>query len=39
VPGFLLPGQSVFFQVITLAPQLPNPPSPGTSQGLELIVQ
>jgi len=39
VPGFLLPGQSVFFQVITLAPQLPNPPSPGTSQGLQLIVQ
>jgi hypothetical protein len=39
VPAFLLAGQSVYFQAITLAPNLPNPPSPGTSQGLEVIFQ
>jgi len=39
VPGILLAGQSVYLQAITIAPNQPNPPSLGTSQGLQAIFQ
>jgi hypothetical protein len=38
VPGFLLPGGSIYFQLITFAPSVPFP-SPGTSKGLRMIMQ